>query len=227
MRYSLLTSLLLQVLSLLVTSFNHELRAQLNHTQPLYLIGLQTRMPDLVPLYIQAHRVSKKLKLSLTVTYWKNDFPEIFTEAPAFVNSNYGYSIKSDFETISFKPGIGKIYTRSSHYMASFNVNFPIAYNTYNLHYIAEDNLLGTHQSTYSVQKWDMGFEIEQASRYRLMDWIAISGGIIVGFVYSPRTIFKEFPTMDSYYKYAPGIGYGQGIYFSGYIGIQYILYGK
>lgn len=192
-----------------------------------YLVGFQAKILDLAPVAIQFQRASGKLHLSFTAQFWKNEFPNVGGLPPTYKNSNYAYSVDPSFTTLAIKPGIGNIYVQTPQYLAAINFNLPLAYNTYILDYTSEDNLLGKYSKTYVSRKLEMGIEIEQLSRYMLTDRVVVSGGFIVGVVFTEQEVFKEFPSLDAYFDYTPGIGYGEGLYITGYFGLQYLFYGK
>lgn len=207
--------------------FAESAKAQYVSGKTNYLIGFQAKILDLSPVAVQFQRASGKLHLSVTAQFWENEFPKVGGLPLTYRNSNYAYDIQTSFTTLAIKPGIGNIYAQTPKYFAAINFNLPMAYNTYFLDYTSEDNLHGKYSKTYVSRKLEMGLEIEQLSRYMLTDRLVVSGGLIIGVVFTEQEVFKEFPSLDAFFDYTPGIGYGEGLYITGYFGLQYLFYGK
>ncbi len=119
------------------------------------------------------------------------------------------------------------MYAQTPRYLAAFNINVPMAFNTYFLNYRSEDNLLGVYTRNFEQKKLNIAIEAEQLSRFALTKKIVISGGLIAGCKLTDKNVFPEFPDLDSHYIYTPGIGYGTLLYITGYVGLQYMIHGK
>lgn len=210
---------------LIILSYSFTLSAQPEMNSTKLMLGVQAKILDLSPVAIQVQWWHKKLIYSASITAWNGSFPKTKPPFKVYSNSNYGYSTDFNFQTISLNPGIGFILFQSKQFMTAVSLNHPIAYNTYKFTYHSEDNLLGSYEKQSQTNKLESAIEIEHMARYQLHKKLWITAGYYAGYVYTDNTVFSEFPSLNSYFVYTPGIGYGYPLYAAAYIGIQYAIY--
>ena len=186
------------------------------------IIGLQTRIIDLLPLEFSliAHKQKRfSYAIKLGVNYFKkNNFDDVYLYQSGGLGNNT-FSHDQRFKALYLKPGITLINRRRNG-ENFLNLNAVCTYAIENFQLTTEDRIYGKVIKKFSEENFYFGTELEYLRIFNS----GFSFGLIYGMkIINPVAFKKVIPNIENASSFSPGMGFGRSIYFN--ISVGYFIF--